>query len=102
MCPLIFRQDTDDIAANVKGLTIDKKLEKIRKILDWLYPDGTSSTHEQLQNDRVANSGKWFMKSDAFKDWAAGLGPTCLVCRGIRLPLLIKYLTFQLGRENLF
>jgi hypothetical protein len=61
------------------------RLEKRAKILQWLSADDYTTRHKELQRTRVKNSGKWFLESGEFIDWANGTGPDCLICSGIRL-----------------
>jgi len=72
----------------------DVKVEKKRKVLEWLFHGKTSERQEGLQKARTKNSGKWFVNSEEFKYWAQGNGPwaeangpSCLLCTGIGIPL---------------
>ena len=62
--------------------------EKRNKILDWISSVDFSSRHKAVSNERVENSGTWFLRSDAYKNWLNGTASNVLCCQGMRKLLI--------------
>lgn len=60
------------------------KNEKREKILTWLWKEDYWKRHKNIRERRVSNTGKWFLQSNAFRDWRHGVGSHILVSYGIR------------------
>ena len=59
-----------------------------REILDWVCHESIGTTvHDQYQEQRVPESGTWFLRSPEFQDWVENNGAILLFCHGIRMPL---------------
>src|SRR5437762_2441189 len=71
------------------NLAQDIDLVKRHKILKWLS-GGSNTRYEELQSEAVENSGRWFLDSAVFSNWADTTKPAaCLWCVGIRsFPIL--------------
>jgi|SRR5277367_606984 len=84
---MCLRQCFSDSRYHSKTVVEDVELRRRRKILEWLSGDNFTAKHRHLQKMRVENSGKWFLDSENFTNWAYESKPYCLVCAGIRLLL---------------
>ena len=43
-------------------------------ILAWLSPLDPKSRHQDIQDRRVENIGKWVLRTEEFRSWCAGSG----------------------------
>jgi len=43
-------------------------------ILAWLSPLDSKSRHQDIQDRRVENIGKWLLQTDEFRSWSASGG----------------------------
>lgn len=61
----------NDISGGVMNLQVDQKHKEIRQ---WLSAPDPSFNYNKALNDRYANTGDWFLKSNIYRDWLSGSG----------------------------
>jgi hypothetical protein len=53
--------------------------------LNWIYSkDDFKDRHTTLSNERVPNSGTWFLQSELYQNWVKGTTSNVLCCQGMR------------------
>lgn len=63
------------------------KDDKREKILKWLW-EGDKwqwNRHKFLRENRVADTGRWFLCCKSFRDWCSDVGSPVLLCPGLRM-----------------
>ena len=78
-------KDVKIVATDVNAVVDNVRLAKYWKILEWLSAGNFDTRHAELRKTRVKNSGQWFLDSNQFTNWVNRIGPTCLLCKGIRM-----------------
>lgn len=70
----------DENPPGLNLLSSDRKSE----FMHWLLTDDNASTatHDRLCSLRDPNSGRWFLQSPEYLEWADGLVPGLLFCVG--------------------
>lgn len=66
------------------------KDDKREKILNWVWGGDKWqwqwNRHKFLRENRVANTGRWFLSCKPFREWCSGVNSPLLFCPGLRIP----------------
>ena len=62
-----------------------------QRILDWLWPGSFTERLDALREQRIPNTGKWFLETPKFQDWVSEAGGNSLFCFGIRTKFFVTF-----------
>lgn len=65
-------------------LLLHNKTEGRDSILNWLWKGDYWKRHKALREQRIPNTGTWFLELDSFKNWVGGNEGSLLMCLGMR------------------
>ena len=62
----IMNKEVNEITMGIVNIQIDEMHKKIRQ---WLFAPDPSSNYNEALKDRHANTGTWFLKTNAYSKW---------------------------------